>query len=239
MIEEYVLESNHDLVVSNKFLELLNSLGEVQDMQENTYLFYQGKTAEKVYLIKSGLVRISMMSARGVEMILRICQKDNIVGELTLYCDNPKYLLNARVMKPGEVIAVSIDRLHRELRRDQELAIETMKWINNHMRRYQMKMKDLLLNGKKGALYTTLIRLSNSYGVKCKNGILIDIVLTNQHLASFCGATREYVNRLLMELRKKDIIFINSSGKILIKNLEYLKIECNCENCPIEICNIN
>lgn len=38
---------------------------------------------------------------------------------------------------------------------------------------------------QKGALYSTLIRLSNSYGVERSDGILINIVLTNQDLAKF------------------------------------------------------
>lgn len=33
-----------------------------------------------------------------------------------------------------------------------------------HMRKQHSKFRDLLLYGKKGALYSTLIRLANSYG---------------------------------------------------------------------------
>lgn len=58
---------------------------------------------------------------------------------------------------------------------------------------------------QKGALYSTLIRLSNSYGVERSDGILINIVLTNQDLAKFCAAARESVNRMLGDLRKKGL----------------------------------
>ena len=44
----------------------------------------------------------------------------------------------------------------------------------------------------KGALYSTLIRLANSYGITRSDGILINIVLTNQDLAKFCAAAREH-----------------------------------------------
>lgn len=239
MIDEYILAKNHEQLVSDKLLSLLESIGTIQNMRENTYLFYQGKVAKKIYLIKSGIVRISMTSSQGTEMTLRVCQKNDIVGELTLYCDNPNYLLNAKIIEAGRVIAVSIDTLHEKLKSNHELAIEIMKWTNNHMRKYQMKMKDLLLNGKIGALYTTLIRLSNSYGLKKANGILIDHVLTDQNLANFCGATREYVNRMLRDLRKKDVVCVTDDGKIFIKDLDYLKRKGHCEDCPIEICNIN
>ncbi len=41
---------------------------------------------------------------------------------------------------------------------------------------------------KKGALYSTLIRLANSYGVETEDGIFIDMPMTNQELANFAAA---------------------------------------------------
>ena len=48
------------------------------------------------------------------------------------------------------------------------------------------RFRDLVLNGKKGAMYSTLIRLANSFGEKNSNGITISLNLTNQELANFC-----------------------------------------------------
>jgi CRP-like cAMP-binding protein len=94
------------------------------------------------------------------------------------------------------------------------------------------------MHGKKGALYSTLIRISNSYGVKVDQGILLNIHLTNQELAKFCASTRESVNRMLSELKKKRIIDYSADEKIIILDLAYLREEIGCENCPIDICNI-
>jgi CRP/FNR family transcriptional regulator len=96
----------------------------------------------------------------------------------------------------------------------------------------------LVLHGKKGALYSTLIRITNSYGVKTEKGILIDLPLTNQELANFCGTSREVVNRLLGDLRKLGIISIDK-GSITIHDLDHLKNEIDCEECPTEICKID
>lgn len=226
-------------LISNELRTLLETLGHTRKMESDTYLFHQGMEAKEIYLIKSGLVQINMLSADGEELSLRICKTDDIVGELTLFTDNPRYLLNAKILESGEVLAVSIELLQKELMVNIPLATEMMKWVSNHMRKFQSKLRDLLLNGKKGALYSTLIRLSNSYGLKRNDGILIDMSFTNQELARFCGATREYVNRMLSQLRKDKIIAMEPTGKILIKDLHYLRIENGCENCPVEICNID
>lgn len=51
------------------------------------------------------------------------------------------------------------------------------------------------------------------------------------------GATRESVNRMLSDLRRKDAIeYIG--GMILIKDMTMLQDICHCELCPEEICRI-
>lgn len=94
------------------------------------------------------------------------------------------------------------------------------------------------MHGKKGALYSTLIRITNSYGKNTKQGILIELPLTNQELANFCGTSREVVNRLLSDLRKAGIISIDK-GSITIHDLDYIKNEIDCEDCSTEICKID
>lgn len=226
-------------LISPDLRALLNSISTQKVMDEETYLFHEGTEAEEIFIIKSGLVQISKLTADGKEMILRICKHNDIIGELTLFCNDPKYILSAKVMERGEVHVIQKEMLEKALMTNNELTFEYLKWTSNHMRKYQSKIRDLLLNGKKGALYSTLIRLSSSYGVVKDEGILIDLVLTNQELAKFCAATRESVNRMLVELRKLDVISMDKSGKILLKDIDYLRAKIGCENCPIEICNIN
>lgn len=121
--------------------------------------------------------------------------------------------------------------------RNGSLAFEFMKWMSDHSRKTQTKFRDLVLNGKKGALYSTLIRMTNSYGVHLSDGILIDLPLTNQELANFCGTSRESTNRILNELKRENIISV-TKGKIIIHDLQFLKDEIGCEDCPIIYCNI-
>ncbi|MDL4841929.1 Crp/Fnr family transcriptional regulator [Aquibacillus rhizosphaerae] len=226
-------------LISDELRQLLESIGTIKTIHKDTYLFREGLDANEIYLMKSGIVQIGKLTADGKELTLRICKSDDIVGELTLFCDDPKYVLSCKVLEPGQVLVINRDRLESELMYNGPLTFEFMKWVSNHMRKFQSKMRDLLLHGKKGALYSTLIRLSNSYGIKDSNGVLINIALTNTELAKFCVATRESVNRMLSELRKSGIITIDNSGKIYIHNIQFLRDEIGCENCPIEICNID
>jgi CRP-like cAMP-binding protein len=205
--------------------------------EKGTYLFQEGMKAEELYIVLSGKIQISKITTDGRELSLRICGENDICGELTLFTDNPKYLLSAKVLEEGEVIAIRKDVLENEIFQDSTLAFEFMKWMSDHFRNTQTKFRDLVLNGKRGALFSTLIRMSNSYGIQQKDGILIDLPLTNQELANFCGTSRESTNRILSELKKDHIISIKK-GKISILNLQYLRDEIGCEYCPLTFCSI-
>ncbi|UJL46713.1 Crp/Fnr family transcriptional regulator [Virgibacillus sp. NKC19-16] len=232
-------KNRHEELLSDQLRALLDSIGTTKEIHKDTFLFQEGMDAHDIYLVKSGLVQIGKLGEDGKELTLRICKKDDVVGELTLFSDNATYLLNAKVLTSGEVLAINKDKLEKDLMQNSELTFEFMKWVSNEMRKFQYKIRDLLLNGKKGALYSTLIRLSNSYGIEKDNGILIDLPLTNQELAAFCAATRESANRMLVDLRKQDVISTGKSGKIFIKDMQFLRDEIGCEQCPIKICNID
>ncbi|MCL6585280.1 MAG: Crp/Fnr family transcriptional regulator [Anoxybacillus sp.] len=218
--------------------ELVSKAHRQLEIKKDTYLFREGEQAEEVYYIQSGKIQISKIAADEQELALRICSKGDIVGELTLFAEQAKYLLNAKVLEDGIVSCIQRDVLEKSLLENNKLALEFMKWMSDHFRKTQTKFRDLVLHGKKGALYSTLIRMCNSYGVMKENGILIDLQLTNQELANFCGTSREVVNRLLKDLREQGIISIKR-GKITVHNLTYLRNEIDCEDCPPEICSID
>lgn len=218
--------------------ELIKASERIIKIKKGTFLFREGQEAKEMYVILSGKVQISKMNAEGKELYLRLCKKNDIVGELTLFTAGPRYLFNARVVEDGEAAAVNIENLEQTLFNNSQLAYQFLKWMNDHIRRTITKFRDLVLNGKKGALYSTLIRLSNSYGTENQDGIHINVPITNQDLANYCGTARESVSRMLGELRDQGIISIHKK-RIIIHNLDYLKQQIDCENCPVEYCNID
>ncbi|MFT4417148.1 Crp/Fnr family transcriptional regulator [Fredinandcohnia humi] len=223
--------------LSTELNELLKSANHVIKIEKGTYLFQEGMEATELYLILSGRVRVSKVTSEGNELSLRICSQNEIVGELTLFTECPKYLFNCIVLEDSEVAVIQKDALEKKLFENTNLAFEFMKWMSDHFRKTQTKFRDLVLLGKKGALYSTLVRMTNSYGIETENGIFINLHLTNQELANFCATTRESVNRMLNELRSKKILSV-SRGYITIHNLQYIKNEIQCEDCPVKYCSI-
>ncbi|MBS4173117.1 Crp/Fnr family transcriptional regulator [Bacillus sp. FJAT-49736] len=217
--------------------ELLKFTERIITAKKGAYIFQEGIEGEGIFIILNGKVQISKITPDGQELTFRICSHNDIIGEGILFSYSPKYILTAKVLEDCQVALIRKEIVENEIFKDGALALEFMKWMSDQYRRTQTKFRDLLLNGKKGALYSTLIRMTNSYGIEKKNGILIDIHITNQDLANFCGTARESINRMLSELKKDGIISIHH-GEMTIHDLQYLKDAIHCEECPITYCSI-
>lgn len=222
---------------STELQAFLDTVHHIRKIEKGTFLFQEGTKANELFIIISGKIQLSKTVPDGRELTLRMASNGDLIGELSLFCSAQGHMQNAKIVESGEVAVIFKSDLEKKLGENHTIALEFMKWMSQEHRKTQTRFRDLVLHGKKGALYSTLIRLSNSYGKIAENGIVIDTPLTNQELANFCGTSREVVNRLLSELRKGDIISIDK-GIITIHDLDYLKTEIDCENCPIEICNI-
>ena len=165
--------------------ELINQLlalpGEVIHLKKGEFLFHEGDKAEHFYIVQRGRLSIKKFESTGHIFALRLVGKNNVLGEIPLYETNTRsYVFNAIAREDCSVYCIRYDVLEPAIAKDHSLAIAMMKIYTLHMRRQQAKYRDLLLYGKKGAFYSTLLRLANSYGVKRDDGL----------------------NRMLSELRK-------------------------------------
>ena len=204
--------------------------GKILTLNAGEYLFHEGDHAKYFFFVRSGQIFITKFAENGRVLSLRLATKGSIIGELPLYEENPVYIFNAVAQSPAEVYAIEFPMLHSYLEKKPSLAINLLKIISVHMRKQHSKFRDLVLYGKKGAIYSTLIRFANSYGQNVEDGILITVPLTNQELANYSATARESLNRMLSELRRKNVIEI--------RDVNFLKREIQCENCGREICNI-
>ncbi|WP_243710156.1 Crp/Fnr family transcriptional regulator [Macrococcoides caseolyticum] len=211
--------------------------GKIETFDANQYIFQAEDPIDSIYVIKSGNVVIHRVLEDGKEFNLKLLGRRNLFGVNTLFCGNKKHALFAKTKTKTTVYKMDLATFESAILNDEVLNYEWLLFIQNENEKQEYKLRDLYTLGKKGAVYSTLIRLTNTYGVETEEGTKLNIDLTNNELANFGGTTREGVNRIISELKQNDIIETNGK-KIIIKDLDYLKDEINCENCPVNICRI-
>jgi CRP-like cAMP-binding protein len=185
-----------------------------------------------------GSISLGRVHLRGKDFILKILNDQELIVEYQLFKPSPHYQFYAKTMTDCEMIFIKKEQFEEFIKNDPEAMSALVAWLSTGYLKAQMKCQDLIMNGKKGGLYSILIRLSNSYGIKTEDGILIDLPLTHQELANLTYGTREVIQRALKDLREKEIITYDYQ-KLTIKKLNYLKEEVDCQNCSFEICGLN
>ncbi|MCL6571067.1 MAG: Crp/Fnr family transcriptional regulator [Bacillus sp. (in: Bacteria)] len=210
----------------------------IQKIKSGSVLFQEKDSAQSVYLLIKGSIALGRVHVRGKDFILKILNDRELIMEYQLFKANPHYQFYAKTLTDCELIVIKKELFEEFILTDPEAMKATAAWLSTSYLKAQMKCQDLIMNGKKGGLYSILIRLCNSYGVMTENGILIDLPLTHQELANLTYGTREVIQRSLKELREKDIISYDNQ-KFTIKKMSYLKEEVDCQNCAFEICGLD
>ncbi|TXK76628.1 Crp/Fnr family transcriptional regulator [Paenibacillus sp. N3.4] len=221
---------------SEESFERLQSIMYVKHAAKGDYLFWEGDTADKLYYVIQGGVRITKLSDTGKSFILYLHQAGDLFGQMDPF-QNSLQSFSAEVTEDCKIGVIQRKDLEVLLWQHGDLAIEFMKWMGLMHRMTESKFRDLMMYGKPGALCSLLIRLSNSYGIPNGKHTLINYKISNSEMADMIGATRESVNRMLSDMKKEDAVEFHN-GQIMIKNAAYLRDICHCENCPLEICRM-
>ncbi|MGG0716482.1 Crp/Fnr family transcriptional regulator [Robertmurraya massiliosenegalensis] len=210
----------------------------IQKYKAGTILFNERDSVDHIFILLRGSVALGRVHMKGKEFILKILSGEELIIEYQLFKPQAKYHFYAKTFTDCEMLMIKRADFEDFVHSNQLVLNALSSWLSTRYLKAQMKCQDLMMNGKKGGLYSILIRLCNSYGVMTDEGILIDLPLTHQELANFTYGTREVIQRMLKELREKDVISYNQQ-KLTIKNINYLKESVDCQNCPYEICGIN
>lgn len=227
-----------DYSIYNLMVHFFKKNEPVQKIKAGSVVFQEKDPAQYVYLLLKGSIALGRVHLRGKEFILKILNEQELIVEYQLFKANPQYQFFAKTLTDCEFLILKREQFENFVLTDPEAMNALVSWLSTGYLKAQMKCQDLIMNGKKGGLFSILIRLCHSYGVVTNHGILIDIPLTHQELANLTYGTREVIQRSLKDLREKGIITYENQ-KFTINNLSYLKQQVDCQNCSSEICGIN
>jgi len=202
-------------------------------------LFLEGDEAGYLYYIRSGRVKLTKSTEDGKEIILSIQQSGDLIGEFG-GIGGLNHSYSAEMAEKGELAIISLTDLESVLSKNGDLALKFLQWMALAQRITQSRFRDLLLYGKAGALASTLIRASNTYGKIVPDGIVLEMKLNHTELAEMIGATRESVTRMLGAWKEQGTLDM-LDGKLMIRDMAALRCMCGCPSfpsCPKELCRL-
>lgn len=173
----------------------------------------QGYIHENFYIIVDGEVDIFVDSDRGKKYYLTTYGKGRFIGELELYEKSP-YM--SRVVSDGKITVLEIERE------------QCIKWLELDHNFNQYVLKTLcnvtyisMRNMGDNALYTLKQRICQFLIDNISEKSNHSKIVNAEFLSERMSVTKRSVNRVLRELKDKDILEIEKSN-VIIKNLELL-----------------
>ncbi|MFT4415928.1 Crp/Fnr family transcriptional regulator [Fredinandcohnia humi] len=221
------INENINQFLSVENLNKLQSIMRTKKVAAGNHLFWEGEAVDKIYYIYTGRVKLRTSSEGGKDFLLSIKDEGSLVGEFGGFNGEVYYSYRAEVVEDAEIGLINVSDLKKLMYQFGNFAVEFMSWIGWTQRVMQNKLYDFLFFDKTGALASTLIKLTTTYGVKCADGILLAVELTNKDLGDFIGTSRESVNRVLNSWKREGIVEM-IDRKVVIRRMDRLYEICEC-----------
>jgi CRP/FNR family cyclic AMP-dependent transcriptional regulator len=184
-------------------------------------IFHRDDPGQVLYIIKEGKVKISLFSPDGQEISLVVFGKGDYFGEFAILDGLPRSA-DATALERIECYTLQRSDFHNALLKNPKIAIQVLEGLSKRLRTADAMIEDIIFLDVYGRVAKKLLELADAHGKKVNDGILIDVRLTQQELASMVGASRESVNKVLGYFSDKKYISTDKH-KITIHSATNLK----------------
>lgn len=186
-------------------------------LSRSAVLFSEGHAARGVYVLCSGSAKVSICSADGKKLIMRIARPGDVLGLYAGLTGRP-FEATAEMLEPGRVTFVSRRDLVELIGRQEAFGLGLVQLFSEQFSEYVDHARLLLLSeSATEKLARLILKWSRDFGELTAGGIRFQILLTQEEIAQIIGASRETVTRLFSALKREHIIGIRS-GSMLIRN---------------------
>jgi CRP-like cAMP-binding protein len=181
--------------------------------QPEATIFNQGDPAERIWLVRSGRVKIIRQEETGREVIIELLSPGEVFGGATLFM--PKQPATARAMGETETVSFTSDIYAGFLAQHPPVALKLIRMLGG---RLHAAMNLQVLAGEKveRRLAHILLKLAARAGRPDPEGILITLPLSRQDLADMSGTTLETTIRTMSRFRSDGLLQTKRGGYILI-----------------------
>jgi len=170
-------------------------------------IFHKGSLGQNLYLIESGKIRIFVLSRDGREITLNVYGAGECFGELTLLDGLPRSA-GAIALEDTVTYTLHRDDFRRHLQSCPNMAITILEVVSMRLRYSTLQIEGFAFMDAYGRVAAKLLELADRYGVP-KDGIEIDLAMTQSELASWLAVSRESVNKVLGVFKDQGVIDID------------------------------
>jgi CRP/FNR family cyclic AMP-dependent transcriptional regulator len=176
---------------------------------EGDSVFSQGDTADAVFYIQSGAVKLTVVSASGKEAVIAHLPATSFLGESCL-AGQPLRMSSAQALERSSILRIEKPAMLGLLHGEPEFAEQFLRHMLSRNARMEADLVDHLFNSSEKRLARLLLLMAN-FGQESKPMPVI-AKISQETLAEMIGTTRSRVSFFLNRFRDLGFIDYNSGG---------------------------
>ncbi len=184
-------------------------------------IFCQGDQGESLFIVAEGLVKLSLTSLEGAEIVLATLRPPSVFGELAVLDGGPR-TASARALQVTTLLALTRPSFLRVLVDNPQLADALHRSLGTIIRRTLQQASDLVFLDLPGRVAKLLLALAAEQGQVVEGGVRLDLDVTQTTLAGMVGGSRPSVNQCLRSFQERGVLELKGR-EILICDLEKLR----------------
>ena len=206
------------MVTANKIVpgqEVLDFKGyfKVETFPHNSVIYRPGDNADRVYLLKSGRVRLMRIGKNSTRSVVSILRTGDLFGEL-FRAEGASVEEMSVAAGEAEVWSIEGRDFRAQLEARPTLAIDVIRAYSERVRALRQRVLGLTFKEVPARLADTLLVLAEAHGERCPHGGETDLRgITQQDLADLVGASRSFVSTLINEMKRDGVL--GNVGRIL------------------------
>jgi CRP-like cAMP-binding protein len=185
------------------------------ELARHANAYTSGDQGDMIYFIKSGQIKLVIISAEGKECLLAIHGAGDVFGEMCLSG------LGTRVDTATAMIATTLKQVpcaqfFERLNRD-SLIVGFASYLAVRIADQQQVIANLVTVDSEQRLGQTLLRLGRTMGKKDPRSIRIELRISHEELSEMVGTTRPRISFFMQRFRHLGLIETNKNGFLVIK----------------------
>jgi len=206
--------------LSDEETERIEGIITKKNFARDQIVLFEEDTANYMYIVYAGKVRIVKQNKEGREQIITIHKKNEYFGEMSLL-DGKTAPATVIAHEDAIIGLLSKTDFEQHLLSNERIRGKILDLLCSQLRDSWAMIKILSFNNAEQRIMAVLDRMHELYGVVDDRGGLINVKLTHMQIANYASVTRETVTRVLNRLEKEEVIQVLEDKNILLTKSFY------------------
>lgn len=187
----------------------MDRMAAMRNATKNQVIYFPEDESDSVYMLKSGKIKLSKISAEGKEIILAILHPGEVFGELSITGVGGKREEIAEATEDAVICKVEVKDIRMMMSQNPKFNLTITKLIGFKLKKVQSRFESLIFKTAEQRIKHFIKELADEHGMPIKGNseeFLIRLKLTHDEISKLTATSRQTVTSTLNLLESEGVI---------------------------------